>query len=68
MELPGIGYRLEYNPGTIVAIAGKTVVHGVGQCNADRVCVAYYMRDKVHEQLGIPGGGWANISMYSLPQ
>jgi hypothetical protein len=68
MELPGIGYQLEYNPGTIVAIAGKTVVHGVGKCNADRVCIVYYMRDKVHKQLGIPAGGWANSSMYSPSQ
>lgn len=63
-ELPGINIRLEYNPGTIVAVAGKALLHGVAACNGDRVCIAYFMRDRVHEQLGIRTGGWMNRKRY----
>lgn len=63
-EVPGIGLRLAYDPGTIVAVAGKTIAHGVSPCEGDRVCIAYFMRDGVHEQLGIRAGGWMNINYY----
>lgn len=65
LELPGQGYRLEYNPGTLVALAGKVVRHGVPRVNGDRVCIAYYMRNKVHESLGIRSPGWMNREVYS---
>lgn len=63
-EVPGIGLRLAYDPGTIVAVAGKTIAHGVSPCEGDRVCITYFMRDGVHEQLGIRAGGWMNINYY----
>lgn len=64
LELPGLGYRLQYNPGTVVALAGKVVRHGVPRVQGNRVCMAYYMRNKVHEWLGVRSASWMNREIY----
>ena len=64
MELPGLGMRLLYNPGTMVGISGKIVRHGVAACEGDRVCVAYYMKDRIHERLGLPAPQWMKLQYY----
>jgi hypothetical protein len=64
MELPNLGIQLEYNPGTIVGLAGKVVQHGVAHCTGNRVCLAYYMRDTVHKRARIKAPGWMNGSVY----
>jgi hypothetical protein len=64
MGLPSLGVRLEYNPGTMVGLAGRVVSHGVAQTEGKRVCLAYFMRDKVHERAGIKAPGWMNLSSY----
>jgi hypothetical protein len=58
LELPGLGLRLDYPPGTVVGIASKVITHGVGKVDGDRVCLAYFMRNKVLERLGISAGTW----------
>jgi hypothetical protein len=60
MELCSLGVRLSYEPGTMVAICGKVVPHGVSDCVGERACIAYYMRDMVHARLQIPAGTWMN--------
>lgn len=66
LELPGMGYRLEYQPGTVVGLAGKVVSHGVPSVEHNRVCIAYYMRNKVHEWLKVRSPSWMNQEIYSL--
>jgi hypothetical protein len=60
MELRSLGVRLSYEPGTMVAICGKVVPHGVSDCIGERGCIAYYMRDAVCACLQIPAGTWMN--------
>ena len=60
MTLPGLGVELLYNPGTVVGIAGRVLQHGV-ECDGERACLAYYMRDKVHERLGVRAPSWFNL-------
>jgi hypothetical protein len=64
MELPSLGIRLEYNPGTVVALAGKMIPHGVCQCDGERVCLAYFMRDNVHERAGVHAPDWMTTGTY----
>lgn len=66
LELPGLGYRLKYDPGTIVGIAGKVVCHGVPRVDGNRVCIAYYMRNKVHEWLKIRSPDWSNLENWKF--
>lgn len=62
MELRSLGLRLSYEPGTIVAICGKVVPHSVSECEGERACIAYYMRDNVHAALQVPAGTWMNLT------
>jgi hypothetical protein len=58
--VPGLGLELLYNPGTVVGITGKVLQHGA-ECNGERACLAFYMRDRVHERLGLRAPRWFNV-------
>jgi hypothetical protein len=60
-ELPGIGLRLNYPPGTVIGICSMALMHGAGKVNGDRICLAYFMRNKVLERLGICAGNWPKV-------
>ncbi|KIK15625.1 hypothetical protein PISMIDRAFT_114784, partial [Pisolithus microcarpus 441] len=34
---------LHYNPGTVIALSGSSLKHGVGHVEGDHACLAYYM-------------------------
>lgn len=61
MELPGLGYRLSYEPGTIVALSGQMVRHGVNAVDGERVCCTYYMIKKVQNNLGSADADWSTM-------
>jgi hypothetical protein len=65
-ELPDIGTRLLYNPGTVTAICGKVLRHGITtwQEDTDRLCTAHFMRDSVHNRLNLPRPGWVSEKRY----
>lgn len=58
LELPGLGLSLEYGPGSVVGLMGSTLEHKVPHFKGERVCYAYWMRDRVHEWAGVPGYSW----------
>ena len=64
LELPGLGISLEYGPGTVVGISGKTLEHAVPNFEGDRVCYAYFMRDNVHEWANVPASDWMYTRYY----
>lgn len=64
MAFPGLGITVEYNPATMIAIAGKVVRHGAEFKGGERACISYYMRNSVHDRLGIPAGTWMNLEIY----
>lgn len=46
-EVPAVGLRFKYNPGTIVGICGKALAHGVAEVDGDRFCHVQYFHRKV---------------------
>ena len=46
-EVPGIGLRFQYNPGTIVGICGKALAHGVAEVDGIRYCLVQYFHRSV---------------------
>ncbi|KIM60191.1 hypothetical protein SCLCIDRAFT_124858, partial [Scleroderma citrinum Foug A] len=44
----------EYRPGTIIAFSSRLLRHGVIEEGGDRCCLAYYMRNNIHNWLGVP--------------
>ena len=61
---PNLGVWLRYNPGTLVALSGKLIQHGVEEVDGDRVCLAFYMKDNVHERLNVPPTAWMTQEMH----
>lgn len=64
LELPGLGISLEYGPGTVVGLSGKTLEHAVPSFEGDRVCYAYFMKNDVHEWANVPASHWMNTKYY----
>jgi len=52
--IPSIHSRFMYEPGTVIALSGQLLLHGVGMANGDRGIISYYMRDNVHEFVNVP--------------
>jgi hypothetical protein len=64
LDLPGVGHSLEYCPGTVVGLLGLTLEHAVDNFEGERVCYAYFMRDRVHEWAQVPGKDWMETDYY----
>jgi hypothetical protein len=64
LELPGLGVSLEYGPGTVVGLSGMLLAHEVPSFEGDRVCYAYFMRNKVHQWANTSGYTWMNKKYY----
>jgi 2-oxoglutarate-Fe(II)-dependent dioxygenase family protein len=56
--IPGTGWRFSYESGTLVALGGRALTHAVKEANGERICFAYFVRDKVHQHAGKMTGSW----------
>ena len=65
IEMPGIGCRFRYDPGTVVGITGRILVHGA-VCLGNRLCLAYHNKTTVMDYLGMPKANWMNRSRYMV--
>jgi hypothetical protein len=70
LKLKNLGLDLDYPSGTMVFLLGKIVRHGTSEINGNRVCIAQYMRDKVHERMRMRSPEWPTVSktFLSIPQ
>lgn len=57
LDLPGLGIQSVYGSGTVAAVAGRVISHAA-DANGERACIAYYMREKVHQRLRTSGQSW----------
>ena len=58
LELASYGVRARWNSGSVAAFCGCKVLHGVSRTSAERLCIACYMKDAVHERAGVMRPGW----------
>ena len=65
LDLPDLEAKLSYKPCTVIAISGKVLRHGVKDWEGgERICVAHFIRDAVHNRLQLPRPGWVNMADY----
>jgi len=70
-EVPGIGLRFGYDPGTMIGIYGKVLEHGVAEVDGDRFCVVQFFHRKVLEfvqsDLAVRGefSGWMRVQDFT---
>ncbi|TFK60470.1 hypothetical protein BDN72DRAFT_779372 [Pluteus cervinus] len=58
MQLQPLNVQLLYNPGTVVALSGPLVRHRVSCHKPGRLCLAFYMREAVHQKVGCTRIPW----------
>ena len=61
LHLPGLRFSLIYNPGTVVALAGNVLQHGVCPLASDQACLAHFWHQKVRERLRLMQPGWVTM-------
>lgn len=61
MVFPRQRLRLRYEGGTMIAFSGRLLVHGVGDVDGDRACLAWYMQRKVHSAYNIEKCNYAKL-------
>ena len=65
LDLPDLGTSLSYGPGTLVAVSGKVLLHGVKWWEGgERVCIAHFIKDAVHARLGLERPQWRRQQTY----
>lgn len=64
-KVPDLGAELQYNPGTVVAICGRLLRHGVDSWEGgERICQAHYMRNNVFNRQEIQVSSWVDEKQY----
>ena len=64
--IDNLGLEFEYESGTMVALLGKLLRHGIKEPEGNRICLAQYMRDNVHHRMGIESPGWMSVARYDV--
>jgi hypothetical protein len=57
--------ELDYSPGTMVYVSGRVLEHSVGPwLNGEWLVIAHFMKDAVHERVGVPRPGFPTQSFF----
>jgi hypothetical protein len=65
LNLPDLGTRLWYLPGTAVAVSGRVLRHEVPDwLEGERICCAHFIKDAVHDRLGEARPVWPCLTDY----
>jgi hypothetical protein len=65
LRLGDVKANLSYKPGTVVLVCGRVLKHEVADWKlGERICMAHFMRDNVHQRLGLPRPTWVDIEEY----
>ena len=60
-----VGLELKYSSGTVVALCGSILEHGVSAWGGgDRVCYAHFLRESVRECLDVSPASWVHQNVY----
>ena len=65
VELPGIGIRFHYNPGSMLLILSKAIRHGVSVSKEERCCLAFFVRERILCQLGSREEAWMGDELFT---
>ena len=61
LHLPGLGFSLIYDPGTVVALASNVLQHGVCPVAGEWACLAHFWHQKVGERLRLMQSRWLTM-------
>ena len=56
-----------YTPGIVVLVCGRVILHEVPSLEGgEHICIAHYIRDVVHDRLGLEQSDWVRDVEYSI--
>ncbi|KZP07464.1 hypothetical protein FIBSPDRAFT_759968 [Athelia psychrophila] len=65
IDIHELGAEFLYLPGTMLALSGKALSHGVKTWGGgERICAAHFMKDGVHNRVGQARPGWPILDDY----
>lgn len=65
IDITDLGAEFLYLPGTMLALSGKVLRHGVKSWSGgERICAAHFMKDGVHNRVGQPRPAWPVLEDY----
>ncbi|KZP29240.1 hypothetical protein FIBSPDRAFT_727514 [Athelia psychrophila] len=65
IDIQELGAAFVYLPGTMLAMSGKALSHGVKSWSGgERICAAHFMKDGVHNRVGQPRPAWPILDDY----
>jgi hypothetical protein len=63
ISLRDINITANYNPGTVVGIPGRVLVHeATAWGKGNRICVAQWIREQLLKKHGVPKIDWPQVS------
>jgi hypothetical protein len=66
LAIPELDATFSYSPGTVIEICGKVLSHSVGRWEGgERICMAHYMRNMVHDRLNIDKPTWSRHNVFA---
>ena len=66
IKVDELGATFSYCPGTVFLVCGRLLSHSVDRWeDGERICAAHYMRDMLHERLGVHRPHWCRFSIYT---
>jgi hypothetical protein len=66
LSLPDVGASLSYLPGSMVALSGNVLIHGIDSWSGgDRACIARFMRDNIFNRLGLNRSSWSHVDDFT---
>ena len=66
IQLHDVQASLSYHPGTAVLLCGRIILHEVSSWEGgERICLAHYVRDMVHDRLGLDRPDWVSGKDYT---
>lgn len=67
LRIRDLGTSLLYKPGAMIALSGRMLIHQVEEWEGgERICLAHFMRDNVHQRQHLARPPWSLISDYDL--
>ena len=62
--IPTIKHWLQYDPGTVIALLGQMLEHGVSQVEGEWGVLSYYMQDNAHEYIDVSCCNYMKYAMW----
>ncbi len=65
LDLPDIDTKVQYDPETAILVCGRILGHRIMEwTEGDRICMAHFVKDAVHDRLGIAQLTWTKLLDY----